>query len=102
MAVPGPETWTQVTLTAAGGSGRPSSVTDPERVAGSEMLIERLGPASTTGAVLGAGPPVSNSIWSSAAALGAPSYDSAVRVPLPVISTVSELDASHPETSTAS
>jgi hypothetical protein len=52
VTVPGPLETLHVTVTAAGGLGRPSSVTVPSSEAPKRMLAVAFGPASTTGAVL--------------------------------------------------
>ena len=95
-AVPGPETCSQLTVTAAGGSGKPSSETSAARTAVPPMSTTRFGPASTTGAALEGGPPSSvYSTWSRGAPPGDPSNDDAIRWPDPVITTAKELAGVH-------
>src|SRR5262245_50679497 len=52
LTVPGPLPLVQVTVTAPGGLGLPSSLTEPESAAPAGSVMVWLGPASTTGAVL--------------------------------------------------
>ena len=52
VTVPGPEVFDQVTVTAAGGLGRPSSETVPSSVTLAGRVIEVSAPAPTIGATL--------------------------------------------------
>ena len=101
VAVPGPEIWFHRAVTTLGGSGNPSSVIEPTRLTWLPIVVVRSGPAETSGAVLGRGPPTTYSRWSSAAADGDPSYDSATRLPEPVMTIASAAAGSHCAESTA-
>ena len=52
VTVPGPVTLDQVVVTVFGGSGSPSSLTEPDRFARSGSVIVWLAPAETVGAWL--------------------------------------------------
>ena len=56
VTVPGPLTFDHRLVVVAGGSGRPSSVTEPWSDAAAGSVIVWLGPAETTGGVF-VGPP---------------------------------------------
>src|SRR5256885_4789636 len=73
---PGPLSSVQLLVVAAGGLGRPSSLTVASSAAAAGSVTVRSGPALTTGATFMGGGPVVYSMWRRGALAGFPDRES--------------------------